>query len=141
MIPNPNPTPTLATLTSFLTHLTTPAPAGPGWPPSSIHIFGFAQGGSCAAQLALAWSLASSRSASHDLASVVTISAPLLSHPTVTYKSQTKALVVLHKGEERMVGVGSYKKGFTNVQEVSLRRGEGMPRGRQDWEEIMRSVK
>ncbi|KAL8280142.1 hypothetical protein RQP46_007472 [Phenoliferia psychrophenolica] len=141
LIPNPNPTPTLATLIAFLTHLTTPSPAGPGWPPSSIHLFGFAQGGSCAAQLALAWSLTpppASRSASHDLGSVVTVSAPLLSHPTASYKSQTKALVVSHKGEERMIGIGSYRKGFENVQEVSLGRGEGMPRGRQEWEEIMR---
>ncbi|KAK4698679.1 hypothetical protein P7C70_g7594, partial [Phenoliferia sp. Uapishka_3] len=141
LIANPNPTPTLTTLTAFLTYLTSSTPAGLGWPPSSIHFFGFAQGGSCAAQLALAWSLlppAASRSASHDLGTLVTISAPLLSHPTVTYKSQTKTLVVLRKGEERSVGVGSYRKGFENVQEVTLARGEGMPRGRQEWEEIMR---
>lgn len=134
MIANPNPSETVTLLLSLLAHLTAPAPA-PNWDPAQIHLFGFGQGGSCAAELALAYSQKTKRS----LGSVVGVCAPLLSHPTSPNKSQTKALVVYRQGEERMVGSSSWKRGFDSVREVSLSgRGEGMPRGRDEWFEIMR---
>lgn len=135
LVPNPNPSTTLKLLLALLEHLTTPAP-GPGWNPADIHLFGFAQGGICAGELALAWA----RTKKEPLGSVVAISAPLLSHPTVGEKVGTKALVAVRKGEERSVGVASWRKGFGNVQELSLPKGGGMLRGREEWEEVMRCV-
>lgn len=136
LIPNPNPVKTLKLLLELLQHLTTPAP-GPGWKAGEIHLFGFAQGGSCAGELALAWA----RLGKEPLGSVVAISAPLLSHPTVGEKVGTKALVGVRKGEERSVGVASWRKGFASVQELGLGKGGGMLRGREEWEEVMRCVR
>lgn len=137
MIRNPNPTITLKLLLSVLHYLTN---STPNWEPSSIHLFGFAQGGSCAAELCLAFSTSTSTptTTSSSLGSLVTISGPLLSHPTLSKKAQTKVLVVGRKGEERIMGVGSFKKGFEDVKECSLSRGEGMLRGREDWEPVMK---
>ncbi|GAA6016744.1 hypothetical protein JCM10207_003238 [Rhodosporidiobolus poonsookiae] len=156
LIPNPNPSSTLALLIRFLEHLTAPvsppssssspappAPANPGcgWHPSQLHLFGYAQGGSCASELALLW--ARTHPASLHLGSVVSLSAPLLSHPTTAAdkRAATRVCVVFRKAEERMVGLASYRKGFAEVREVRLESGrgrEGMPRGMDEWREIMR---
>lgn len=150
VIHNPNPTKTLTLLLRVLEHLATPSRDGtPGWKPSQIHLFGFAQGGSCAGELALAWSRQRRLSTAgagttreddkgEDLGSIVTVSAPLLSHPTVSSKSGTKVLLMTRRGEQRMVGSSSWRKGFENVQEVTLASGEGMLRGQSEWMEVMR---
>lgn len=138
VIPNPNPSSTLSLLLRVLSHLTATAPGSPSWSPSSIHLFGFAQGGSCAGELSLAFT----RSTKLSLGSAVIISAPLLSHPTVKEeeRSEMKVLLCSRKGEERAVGAGSWRKGFKEVKEVSLARGEGMLRGQSEWMEVMRYV-
>ncbi|BGP34546.1 hypothetical protein JCM10296v2_006368 [Rhodotorula toruloides] len=154
LIPNPNPSKTLTLLLALLDHLTAPSPSssssttssqtGCGWHPSQIHFFGFAQGGSCAAEVALLHSRSSDPS-SH-LASLVAVSAPLLSHPTLApdKRSKTKVCLVYRRGgeEERSVGVTSWKKGFEHVKEVRLEGGRArdgtMPRGMDEWREIMR---
>lgn len=139
VIPNPNPSSTLSLLLRVLSHLTATTPGSPSWPASSIHLFGFAQGGSCAGELSLAFT----RSTKLSLGSAVVVSAPLLSHPTVQDdgKSEMKVLLCARKGEERMVGAGSWRKGFKEVKEVSLARGEGMLRGQSEWMEVMRCVR
>ncbi|BGP42622.1 hypothetical protein JCM10449v2_006634 [Rhodotorula kratochvilovae] len=171
LIPNPNPGATLHLLTALLTHLTSPispspssssSPATPpkeggcGWHPSQIHLFGYAQGGSCAGELALAWarahpvpsasppasspSPADAPQATEHLASLVAISAPLLSHPTPSpaTKARTKALLAFRQGEERTVGAASWRRGFEQVEEAKMGRGEGMLRGMDEWRAVMR---
>ncbi|BGP26881.1 phospholipase/carboxylesterase family protein [Rhodotorula toruloides] len=150
LILNPNPSKTLTLLLALLDHLIAPLPSssssqtGCGWHPSQIHFFGFAQGGSCAAELALLHSRSSDPS-SH-LASLVAVSAPLLSHPTLApdKRSNTKVCLVYRRAgaEERSVGVASWKKGFEHIKEVRLEGGRGrdgtMPRGMDEWREVMR---
>ncbi|GAA5958538.1 hypothetical protein JCM8115_002498 [Rhodotorula mucilaginosa] len=139
VIQNPNPTKTLALFTRVLEYLTSPTPQGCGWHPSRIHCFGFAQGGSCAAELALQWSR--SRPAADHLGSLVCVSAPLLSHPTLSTPAATKVCLVYRAPEERSIGVPSWRKGFQSVKEVKLPGGrgrEGMPRGMDEWRDIMR---
>lgn len=202
VIPNPNPTETLNLLIKVLTHLTTPPTAssqgasssesasrptptagsaaegaGPGWLPSQIHLFGFAQGGSCAGELALAWSrhhrtgssskstlgpittapapvTSTSNAAApdgssspvDDLGSLVVVSAPLLSHPTVPDPSRSRTRVLLvsrGRTEQRsVVGPGSWRKGFQDVQEHVLADGgsggSSMLRGQDEWLPVMR---
>ncbi|ORY84672.1 hypothetical protein BCR35DRAFT_290214 [Leucosporidium creatinivorum] len=136
LIPNPNPSSTLSLLLRILTHLISTSPGSPSWSPSSIHLFGFAQGGTCAGELSLAFT----RSTKLSLGSAVVVSAPLLSHPTVEEgkRSEMKVLLCSRKGEERAVGAGSWRKGFKEVKEVPLARGEGMLRGQSEWMEVMR---
>ncbi|GAA6038339.1 hypothetical protein JCM8097_003953 [Rhodosporidiobolus ruineniae] len=155
LIRNPNPSATLHLLTKVLEHLTAPlsssstsspaalssstATTGCGWLPSQIHLFGYQQGGTLAGELALSW--ARSKPSSSHLASLTAVSAPLLSHPTLLSKAATKALLVYRKPEERGVGAGSWRKGFEAVREVKLEGGrgrEGMPRGMDEWREVMR---
>lgn len=141
VIPNPNPSKTLALLTKVLDHLTSPSPSGCAWHPSQIHLFGFAQGGSCAGELALLWSR--SHPPAEHLGSLVSISGPLLSHPTVSAPAKTAMCLAHRAGEERAMGVPSWRKGFQTAQEVKLPGGrgrEGMPRGMDEWREIMRQV-
>ncbi|KAK4050669.1 hypothetical protein OIV83_003395 [Microbotryomycetes sp. JL201] len=156
LIPNPNPTKTVALLVDVIKHLTAPSP-GPAWRPDQIHFFGFAQGGSCAAELALAWSRhvrsqrASGTCSPNDvttrtdteLGSLVAVSAPLLSHPSIgAQKSSTKALIVNRPNEERMISPGSWKKAFETVKQVVLdtdsRQGQAMLRGQAEWIHVMR---
>lgn len=143
MIQNPNPTATLALLTGVLEHLTAPVPTGCGWRPNQIHCFGFAQGASCAGELALHWAR-SRPTPEHQLASVVSVSGPLLSHPTWTPPAATRVCLAYRApDEERAVGVASWRKGFQAVKEVKLPAGrgrQGMPRGMDEWREIMRCV-
>ncbi|KAM0791768.1 hypothetical protein ACM66B_004032 [Microbotryomycetes sp. NB124-2] len=155
LIPNPNPSKTMTLLIQLIEHLTSPAP-GPAWLPNQIHFFGFAQGGTCAAELALAWSRhirlrpasttfsnISTPSLDGQLASIVAVSASMLSHPSIgAQKSTTKVLLVSRPNEERVVGPGSWTKAFGNVKHVVLssnsRQGQAMLRGQAEWMEVMR---
>ncbi|KZT57901.1 hypothetical protein CALCODRAFT_495548 [Calocera cornea HHB12733] len=119
-----------------------------GWPINRIHLFGFAQGGSVAAEVALRiWKERTFTSEGETiqrlgLASVVTVSGPLLSHPTFTPPSSTPILVFHRLSPSpsalHVSALGSFRKGFGRVQEVKITGGEGMPRSRQEWEPIMR---
>jgi len=145
VIPNPNPSKTTALLLRLLAHLTAPAPAqatapaspaSPAWAPGSIHLFGFAQGATAAGELALAWNKAHP---STPLGSVVSVSGPLLSHPTAPAKAAgTKVLLAMRRRESREMGAASWGKAFGGVKEVVWERGEGMPRGAEEWREVMR---
>lgn len=172
MIANPNPAATLHLLVKLLEHLTAPvsspspssssAPTsgGCGWAPSQIHLFGYAQGGSCAGELALAWAKAhpvaaaaptapspSSSSAGAQpehahLGSLVAVSSPLLSHPTPSpsTRARTRTLVVFRPAEQRAVAPSSWQRGFDRCDAVALPGGrqDGMLRGRDEWVTVMR---
>jgi len=140
----PDPTGALEIVVSTLQQLVTDC----GWPINRIHLFGFAQGGSVAAEVAIKiWKERSFTSEGETiqrlgLASVVSIGGPLLSHPTVTPSCSTR-LLVFHRLPPSASALppsalGSFRKGFERVQEVKITGGEGMPRSRQEWEPIMR---
>lgn len=126
-VTSPNPAEILKTLTAFLAHLITL-----GWAYNDIHLFGFAQGGSVALQLALALP------ASTRLGSVTSCSGPLLSLPTLA-QNQTPCLV-LHRPSSPLskADLAALHKGFRDVREVSFKSGDGMPRGAPEWEPVMK---
>ncbi|TCD71016.1 hypothetical protein EIP91_000514 [Steccherinum ochraceum] len=155
MLERPNPTSALDLLTKVLAHLTETC----HWPPDRIHFFGFAQGGSVACEVAVKWwraqlekqqkSRIQSEEASNQdvvtpkaIGSIVTIAGPLLSYPTLQTLCPTP-LLVLHRPSPAQTSLPAsaltaYKKAFSNVSEVKLPKGEGMPRSREEWEPIMR---
>ncbi|KAK4055027.1 hypothetical protein OIO90_003368 [Microbotryomycetes sp. JL221] len=165
LIPNPNPSKTVTLLIKLIEHLTSSEP-GPAWQANQLHLFGFAQGGSCAAELALSWSrhvriqqtpttipkigspsqhTSASKASTSDetlqLGSIVAVSAPLLSHPSIgSQKCGTKVLLVSRRGEDRLVGSGSWRKAFENVKDIVLSSGQSqsMLRGQAEWIEVMR---
>lgn len=153
MIEQPNPTPALDLLSKVLNHLTKDC----SWPSHRIHLFGFAQGGSVAAEFGISlWKqqLQSEREREQkadavspakplSLGSIVTISGPLLSYPTLSSLSPTP-LLVLHdpRPAETALPPGAmaaYKKAYESVTEVKKPQKEpGMPASKESWEPIMR---
>ncbi|EJF60353.1 hypothetical protein DICSQDRAFT_147998 [Dichomitus squalens LYAD-421 SS1] len=156
LIDRPNPTPALDLMSKVVEHLTKDC----RWPPHRIHLFGFAQGGSVAAEFALKYwrselslhqkSLPSfdansgsdaSEHAPRAFGSIVSVSGPLLSYPTLSRPCPTPFLI-LHRpppAESALApdAVTALRKGFTKVEEVKM-KGEGMPRSKEEFEPIMR---
>jgi len=123
-----------------------------GWSASRIHLFGFAQGGSVAAESTLKWwrrhleQLQQQISANDNtppiqpLGSVVTIGGPLLSYPTLSAACPTPILV-FHRpqpAEPSFLGdaLPTFRKGFSRVVDVKM-SGVGMPRSKDEWYPIM----
>ncbi|KAH9900694.1 hypothetical protein C8Q73DRAFT_636565 [Cubamyces lactineus] len=153
LLERPNPTPALELMTKVVDHLVQDC----GWAPQRIHFFGFAQGGSVAAEFALKYwrnelslqqkSLPSPSNPNaneytpRSFASVVSVSGPLLSFPTLQKPCPTP-LLIFHRpppaeSSLRSSSISELKKGFTKVEEVKM-KGEGMPRSQEEWEPIMR---
>ncbi|KAF8958933.1 hypothetical protein BDZ97DRAFT_1761745 [Flammula alnicola] len=153
-IERPNPTPALQFLSKVVDHLTNDCT----WPPNRIHFFGFAQGGSVAAEFGIdRWkaqlqskkAITSSETDStverplHSFASIVTVSGPLLSYPTVSILCPTPILVV-HRSPpaETALPTGalnSFKKAYQSVTESKMgAKAAGMPASKEEWEPIMR---
>ncbi|KAG9039426.1 hypothetical protein FRB95_010715 [Tulasnella sp. JGI-2019a] len=156
LLTNPNPTGAVDALTQTLTHLVGMC----GWPANRIHLFGFAQGGTVAAETALRWASSASlqnsatsmpfedgdpRTVSEPLASIVSISGPLLSYPTTASSSKcTTPVLYFHRssgsaGDSKVLAV--LKKGFSDVREIKMSGvggEEGMPKSKDEWEGIMR---
>lgn len=119
-----------------------------GWPAQRIHLFGFAQGGSVAAESAQKWwrrmlQLQQQKSDStsvQPLGSIVTVGGPLLSYPTLSTLCTTPVLV-FHRpppAEPSLPrdALPAFRKGFARVIDVE-KSGEGMPRSRDEWHPIM----
>ena len=140
---------------NVLTHLVDDC----GWPAGNIHLFGFAQGGSVAAESALRWwrlqlerSNANTLNENNEtkdeavsssliaLGSLVTVSGPLLSHPTLSRLCPTPTLVFHRPSDSELTlsssDLSSFRKGLSNLKEVKL-SGDGMPRSRDEWHPIM----
>ncbi|RPD58608.1 hypothetical protein L226DRAFT_466458 [Lentinus tigrinus ALCF2SS1-7] len=155
LIDRPNPTPALELMDKVIAHLTKDC----AWPPHRIHFFGFAQGGTVAAEFALKFwrtelslqqkSLPSSgqdsfppiANAPRALGSIVSVSGPLLSYPTSPNPCPTPVLI-FHRpppAESALPSgaIAALKKGFAKVAEVKM-QGEGMPRSKDEFEPIMR---
>ncbi|KAI0796401.1 hypothetical protein BC629DRAFT_1592623 [Irpex lacteus] len=153
LLTNPNPSPALELLTRVVTHLTKDC----SWPANRIHLFGFAQGGTVAAEFAVKWwrsalstvnkddtSPDSSRiPASQALGSVVTVCGPLLSYHNTLPAPCPTPILVSHRPSPAETALppnsmASFKKAFGTVKYFSMGRGEGMPRSKEEWEPIMR---
>ena len=117
-----------------------------GWAPQRIHLFGFAQGGSVAAESAQKWWRRSQQQQQSDstpvqsFGSVVTVGGPLLSYPTLSTLCTTPVLV-FHRPPPAdpslpKDALPAFRKGFTRVIDVE-KSGEGMPRSRDEWYPIM----
>lgn len=121
LLDRPNPTQALELMSKVLTLLRDEC----GWALNRIHLFGFAQGGSVSAEIGIRYSLGS----------IVTVSGPLLSYPTLSQLSATPILVV-YRGPS---SAAEFKKGFQSVTEVKLDGHEaGMPDSREEWQPIMK---
>jgi hypothetical protein len=115
------------------------------WPSERIHLFGFAQGGSVAAEIALrrwkvsvpAPSSGSSTPAKLPLGSIVTVDGTLLSYPTFTPACAIPALYFHHSEQESTKALGSFRKGFSKVNEARFPGREGMPRSKEEWAKIV----
>ncbi|KAE9405516.1 hypothetical protein BT96DRAFT_1015502 [Gymnopus androsaceus JB14] len=144
LIERPNPSAAIDLLSDVLKHLIEVC----SWPSDKIHLFGFAQGGTVALELAIQFwknqiNAKSSKSSSLSLGSIVTISGPLLSYPTLPTPSPTPILAVYRPppADPSLSGgdLTALKKGFNTVKEVKLQsRGPGMPSSKDEWEPIMR---
>ncbi|KAF7329754.1 Abhydrolase-2 domain-containing protein [Mycena kentingensis (nom. inval.)] len=125
LIPRPNPTSALDLLGKVLQHLREDC----AWPTDRIHLFGFAQGGSVASEIGI-------RLFRETLGSIVSISGPLLSYPTLSTQSLTPILVAYRDpGSAELPG---FKKGFSRVTEHKMAKDGGMPASKAEWEPIMR---
>lgn len=156
VIAHPNPAPGVDLLLKVVEYLINEC----SWPPSNIHLFGFAQGGSVAIETALAyWKLqlrkqgrlspssdSSGNSASapltanNALGSVVSISGPPILHHSLSGPCPTAVLAFHRSAPSELVlspdDIVSLRKCFVWVREVKL-TGDGMPRSRDEWRLIM----
>ncbi|TDL25536.1 hypothetical protein BD410DRAFT_813314 [Rickenella mellea] len=143
MLERPDPTPALTLMKAILDHLTSNC----GWHPDHIHLFGFAQGGSVAAEAGIAWWRASmERSSSAPspapvaLGSIVTIGGPLLSYPTLSKLCPSPLLAFSRSapGSPTLSAsdMAAFRKGYESVRDVAC-AGEGMPRARDEWLPVM----
>ncbi|KAJ7628470.1 hypothetical protein FB45DRAFT_918361 [Roridomyces roridus] len=127
IIERPNPTSALALMDRILQHLTDDC----GWPLHRVHLFGFAQGGSVAAELGV-------QRSRQALGSIVTVSGPLLSYPTLSTLSATPLLAAYRPSAMPLNALTSFKKGFSRVVEHKMNADGGMPASKAEWEPIMR---
>ncbi|KAG6861819.1 hypothetical protein C0995_011701 [Termitomyces sp. Mi166 len=146
LIERPNPTPGLDLLEKVVKHLID----GCGWPSHRIHLFGFAQGGSVATEFGIKWwkmHRASQTPADSPpsttngtLGSIVSISGPLLSYPTLSVKNPTPIFIVhnLFSSEAALPAdaIADLKKGYASVTEKTSKE-PGMPSSRAGWRPIM----
>lgn len=162
LIERPNPTPALDLLTKVVNHLTNDCQ----WPPQRIHFFGFAQGGTVAAEFGLNWwkaecakraqwekergqkaqdgkELSDLESTPRPLGSIISVSGPLVSYPTLTQLCPTPLLLTHRPSPSPEAlpssAVTSFKKGYNHFVEAKLStRGQGMLRGREEMEPVIR---
>jgi len=143
-IERPNPTPAFRYLDKVIDHLTSDCQ----WPINRIHFFGFAQGGSVAAEFVReCWKaqliLQSPQSkgdtalVAQSFASIVSISGPLLSYPTLSEPCPTPVFVAHRLNASSPVS--AFQRAFSSVTESKMNAtNDGMPASRAEWEPIMR---
>jgi len=140
-IPSPDPTKHIPTLRKLLEALTSPEI---GWELNRIHLFGWGQGGSMALELASNISVKPLGEVQR-FGSVISVCGPLLSPSSSSIsKSQTPALVFTRLSPQSAAHTrlaNDLKTRFKEVQVINGEKGKGgedMPRGRGEWEGIMR---
>jgi hypothetical protein len=138
-IPNADPTKHIPSLRKLLETLTSPEL---GWDLNRIHLFGWGQGGSMA--LELASNVFRTPLGGGRLGSVISICGPLLPSTSVGSESQTPALLFIRISPQSAANsrlVNDLKSSFKEVEVINGEKGksgEDMPRGRAEWEGIMR---
>ena len=150
LLPNPNPTPALEVMGRVVEYLK----ATCLWPADRMHLFGFGQGGTLAAEFALArWKRAlpaqsaagpsdntSSGAAARlllPLASLVSIEGPLLSFPTLKPPCAIPTLYFHRSFQTTSASIRSFEKGFSDVKEARCEGQEGMPRNKSEWGQVI----
>lgn len=152
-IVNPNPTVFLNAFQSLIDYLIRPVEQnGCGWPPDSIHLFGFAHGATAALEGVIAFTRRQksqkakgeerpdetktpSRSYPIELGSIVSIYGDFLSHPTFTPPLNIPILAITINQTESLI-----KKAFKNGKVVtfsSISSQPRMPQNEQEWRTIM----
>jgi len=86
--------------------------------------------------------LQSSGSPLRPLGSIVSVSGPLLSYPTLSKLCQTP-LLVFHRPSPSESALSSsaitaFKKAYGNIVDVKMDGAGGMPRSKDEWEPIMK---
>lgn len=137
-IPNPDPSKHIPSLRKLLETLTSPEI---GWDLNRIHLFGWGQGGSMALEVAL--NIARTPLNDQRLGSVISICGPVLTSSS-SGQSQTPALFFTRVAPQSAAYsrlVTDLKTRFKEVEVVNGEKGksgEDMPRGRSEWEGIMK---
>lgn len=149
---NPNPSSILGALSNFLNYLIIEC----NWTLERVHLFGFGQGGTVAVELARkCWTettsgITSELTEKNCLASVVTISGPLLSYPS--FNPCPTPLLIVHRPitestSLKSTDIRALKKGFGGpgggmegkvVEEKLGAHREGMPASQEEWFTVMR---
>lgn len=143
IIERPNPTPALELLSKVLKHLIDKCT----WSPHRIHFFGFAQGGSVISEFGIKWwkqhpqgQTTHSESTTGVFGSIISVSGPLLSYPTLPSLSPTPILVVHSPPPAETAlppgAIVAFKKAYMSVTE-KISKDPGMPSSREGWEPIM----
>lgn len=134
---------TLPLLRSLLRYLTTSL----GWPPERIHLFGWAQGGSVALELARDVVVgvheleAGNAAAARRLGSVTSICGPLLSSPPLNKSLALPTPAFYLTRHPRDGSLALLRRTFApETTTVCVREGGGMdmPRGKEEWALVMR---
>ncbi|KAG6878007.1 hypothetical protein C0992_008754 [Termitomyces sp. T32_za158] len=146
LIERPNPTSALDLLEKVIRHLIDNC----GWPSSRIHLFGFAQGGSIAAEFGIKWwkmhrnsqtpADSTSNATNGTLGSIISISGPLLSYPTLSIKNPTPVLIIHNSSPSEAAlpanALADVKKAYVIVAEHTIKE-QGMPSSKAGWQPIM----
>ncbi|KAF8340602.1 uncharacterized protein EI90DRAFT_3143918 [Cantharellus anzutake] len=136
LLERPDPTPALEILDRVIEHLTVKC----SWPINRIHLFGFAQGGSVASELALRlWRKKGSDGGSvlSSIASVVSIDGPLLSYPTFKPPCATPAVYFHRSQQGNSAEVAAFQKGFADMRVLKAPVGGGMPKSKEEWSGVI----
>lgn len=139
---NPNPSSVLPPLRRLLTALTSPEI---GWDPTQIHLFGWGQGGTTSLEVALDIGknpLDTSSGKRKRIGSVVSVCGSLISFPTSDLGIETPVACFTRTDARGQVGqkeLASVKRGFKKVVVLQAKGGgQIMPRGKDEWQGIMR---
>ena len=149
LVANPNPSLALEQLGRTIDYLIRDA----GWAPNRIHLFGFAQGGSLACELARrvyyeasSTGITTEPVSRRQLGSVVSVCGPLLSYATSTVDTCPTPVLVFHRPavvsqqeSGGVVSIADMRRAFSTVVDVCRAGADGisMPRSRDEWEPIM----
>jgi hypothetical protein len=129
VLAHPNPTTAIDYMMRVFDHLVGDC----GWPPQRIHLFGFAQGGSVAAEFAQKWwrrtlqlqqQKSDSSTSVQPFGSVVTVGGPLLSYPTLSTLCTTPILVFHRPLTRRAISSKGCSSGFPKRLYEGHRRRE-----------------
>ena len=131
---------TVPLLRSLLRYLTTSL----GWTPERIHLFGWAQGGSVALELARdvgVHGLEAGNAARRRLGSVTSICGPLLSSPPLNESLAIPTPAFYLTRQPRDASAALLRRTFVpETTTICVREGGGMdmPRGKEEWGLVMR---